>query len=112
MTTTPIAGAVDVLVDAPIWSCTFRRRRERLSEQEQRQVDELSTPIRQRRARILGVVRQELLLGIRDAEAFDWLRLALRAFPDLALAVDISRKPRARATSAAPPGWRDRRWTS
>ncbi len=35
------------------------------------------------RAHLLGVIRQELLSGIRDAAQFEELRARLRAFPDL-----------------------------
>lgn len=35
------------------------------------------------RAELLGVIRQELLSGIRDSTQFEKLRGRLRAFPDL-----------------------------
>jgi hypothetical protein len=42
----------------------------------------LSELIREGRARIIGLVRQELLSGIRTTEQYESLRLHLRSFPD------------------------------
>jgi len=44
---------------------------------------ELTELIREMRAELLGVIRQELLSGIREAAQFEKLRGRLRAFPDL-----------------------------
>ena len=43
---------------------------------------ELSQLIREGWARIIGLVRQELLSGIRTTEQYESLRLRLRSFPD------------------------------
>jgi hypothetical protein len=48
-------------------------------------VDELMALVREGRAAILGLVRQELLSGVRVSEQFEALRERLRAFPDVAL---------------------------
>jgi predicted nucleic acid-binding protein len=71
-----------VLVDTPIWSLAFRRKPEKLSLQETRTVATLAWLIGEKRARIIGPVRQELLTGLRDSHAFQRLREILRAFPD------------------------------
>jgi len=45
----------------------------------------LSEIIREGRARIIGLVRQELLSGIKTAEQYETLRLYLRSFRDEAV---------------------------
>jgi predicted nucleic acid-binding protein len=45
-------------------------------------VREISELINEGRARILAVVRQELLSGIKTTEQFEKLRITLRSFPD------------------------------
>lgn len=45
-------------------------------------VAELSQLIREGRTRLIGLVRQELLSGIRDSGQYEKLRNSLRAFPD------------------------------
>ena len=77
-----------VLVDTPIWSFAFRRPADRLSAEERRHVEEWTELVQQRRAILLGPVRQEVLSGIRDGRAFERLRVALRAFPDEGLSVE------------------------
>jgi len=76
---------MNVLVDTPVWSLALRRKPEQLSGQEQRQTHALAELIRDGRAQIMGVIRQELLSGIREAERFEKLREHLRAFPEPAL---------------------------
>ncbi len=70
-----------VLVDTPIWSQVFRRQL--------RIVDpwtvELDALIKDRRAFLIGPVRQELLSGIREPAQFAALRERLRPFQDLAI---------------------------
>lgn len=74
-----------VLVDTPIWSLALRRRPADLNSQEQIQTRALAELIREGRAQMVGVIRQELLSGIREAERFAKLRDYLRAFeePDM-----------------------------
>jgi predicted nucleic acid-binding protein len=43
---------------------------------------ELSELVREGRARLIGLVRQELLSGIKTTEHFEKPRLHLRSFPD------------------------------
>jgi predicted nucleic acid-binding protein len=73
---------VNVLVDTSVWSLALRRRNHDLSAAERSAVEELTQLIREGRARIIGLIRQELLSGIKTAAQFEKLRAALRAFPD------------------------------
>lgn len=73
------------LVDTSIWSMALRRSRQRLAPTESRHVTLLEELILEGRARLLGVVRQELLSGVRHPEQFARLREHLRAFPDVVL---------------------------
>jgi predicted nucleic acid-binding protein len=73
---------MNVLVDTSVWSLALRRKRENLDDNERRLVMELSELIREGRAKLVGLVRQELLSGIKSIEQYEKLRLYLRAFPD------------------------------
>lgn len=73
---------MNVMVDTSVWSLALRRKSESLNTNERFLVTELSEVIREGRARVIGVVRQELLSGIRTAEQYEKLRVYLRAFPD------------------------------
>jgi predicted nucleic acid-binding protein len=73
---------MNVLVDTSVWSLALRRKPEDLTAPERLIVDELADLTREGRARVIGLVRQELLSGIRTAAQYEKLRLALRAFPD------------------------------
>lgn len=68
-----------VVVDTSIWSLAFRRRTSSPSPQSLL----LAEVIRDGRAVLLGVVRQELLSGIKHLEQFDRLLSQLKAFPDV-----------------------------
>jgi len=59
-----------VLVDTPIWSLALRRSPTNLNSGEQKLTTALAELIREGRAQIVGVIRQELLSGIRDQERF------------------------------------------
>lgn len=75
-----------VLVDTPIWSLAFRRkRRQALAPNEQEQLQSLEQILSQGRVRLLGAIRQELLSGIRSSQEFARLREHLRSFPDVEL---------------------------
>lgn len=67
-----------VLVDTSVWSLALRRRTQRANAA----VDELRSLIDEGRVAMLGVVRQELLSGIRTHESFEQLRVHLRPFAD------------------------------
>lgn len=73
---------MNVLIDTSIWSLALRRKPEKLSPAEHNYVGELNELIAEGRARLIGLVRQELLSGIKSPAQFDTLRGVLRAFPD------------------------------
>jgi predicted nucleic acid-binding protein len=76
-----------VLVDTPVWSLALRRKPGDLSAREQALTQSLAELIRDGRAQLMGVVRQELLSGIREEERFRRLRDYLRAFDEPGLEV-------------------------
>ena len=71
-----------VLVDTSVWSLALRRKSEALNAGERLIVAELSELIGESRAAILGLVRQELLSGVKTAEQYEKLRAHLHAFDD------------------------------
>ena len=73
---------MNLLVDTPVWSLALRRKQADLSPREERVTQALAEVIRDGRAQLVGVVRQELLSGIREEERFRELRDYLRAFDD------------------------------
>jgi predicted nucleic acid-binding protein len=73
---------MNVLIDTSVWSLALRRKSESLSTNERFLVAELAELIREGRARMIGLVRQELLSGIKATEQYEKLRLHLRSFPD------------------------------
>jgi predicted nucleic acid-binding protein len=73
---------MNVLVDTSVWSLALRRKTESLNTTEKFLVAELSELIREGRARLIGLVRQELLSGIKTTEHYEKLRLHLHSFPD------------------------------
>ncbi len=74
---------MNVLVDTSVWSLALRRKARDLNASEKSTVAELSELIREGRARIIGLIRQELLSGIKSPSQYEKLRATLRAFPDL-----------------------------
>jgi len=79
---------VNVLVDTTVWSLALRRKGGALGEDERAIVEELAELIREGRAKLIGIVRQELLSGIKLRTQFEQLRARLRAFPDEALTIE------------------------
>ena len=75
---------MSVLVDTPVWSLALRRRAQQLNAAERRQVDEWRALVAEGRVRLTGIIRQEVLSGIRDTRDFERLRERLDAFEDLA----------------------------
>jgi hypothetical protein len=73
---------MNALVDTSVWSLALRRKAKNMTAAEQSVVDELADLTREGRARIIGLIRQELLSGIKTAAQYEKLRVALRAFPD------------------------------
>ena len=73
---------MNTLIDTSIWSLGLRRRVQDLNPAEKILVGELTELVKEGRARMLGVIRQELLSGIKTNEQFEKLRTTLRSFPD------------------------------
>ncbi len=73
---------MNVLVDTSIWSLALRRKAQDLNPAERAAVAELTLLIQEGRARIIGLVRQELLSGIKATSQYEKLRSVLRSFPD------------------------------
>jgi len=73
---------VNVLVDTSIWSLALRRKPHDLNPVERAAVAELTSLIQEGRARIIGLIRQELLSGIKTSSQYEKLRAVLRSFPD------------------------------
>ena len=71
-----------VLVDSSIWSLALRRKARDLNSREQLLVRELTGLVSDGRAGIIGLIRQELLSGIKTQAHFEELRKTLSAFPD------------------------------
>ena len=69
-----------VLVDTCIWSEALRKK-----QGQPVVVAQLSTLIQDDRAILLGLVRQELLSGIRNKRVFDRIERQLNPFPDIPL---------------------------
>lgn len=71
---------MNVLVDTSVWSLALRRRG--LASEE---ALELSLLIEEGRAEIIGLIRQEILSGIRDHKQFELLKSRIGVFPDIFL---------------------------
>jgi|SRR5215831_3338145 len=73
---------MNVLIDTSVFSLALRRKNESLSTNERLLVAELSELIREGRVRMIGLIRQELLSGIKATEQYEKLRVHLLSFPD------------------------------
>src|SRR5215831_2414208 len=73
---------MNALVDTSVWSLALRRKPADLTSAERSVVSELGDLTSEGRARIIGLIRQELLSGIKSAAQYEKLRTALLAFPD------------------------------
>jgi hypothetical protein len=73
---------LNVLVDTSVWSLALRRKAQDLSAVEKTAVAELANLIQEGRARLIGLIRQELLSGLKIAGQYEKLRADLRSFPD------------------------------
>ena len=67
-----------VLVDTCIWSLALRGKTPRNREV----TNELTSLIKENRAKIIGLIRQEVLSGYSDFARYEKLRNKLRAFPN------------------------------
>lgn len=70
-----------VLVDTSVWSLAFRHKQ--LQAPEKQIVERLKTLILDGNAYMIGLIRQELLSGIKHAVQYARLREKLKAFDDL-----------------------------
>lgn len=68
-----------IIVDTSVWSLFLRRRQENDS----RSLDFLRQSIKDQRVQMLGIIRQELLSGVRSENQFRKLSRILESFPDL-----------------------------
>jgi predicted nucleic acid-binding protein len=73
---------VSILVDTSVWSLALRRTPRNLSAPEKAIVAELAALIDEGGAKIIGLVRQELLSGVKSSDQFGKLRETLAGFPD------------------------------
>jgi predicted nucleic acid-binding protein len=71
-----------VVVDTSVWSLALRRRAGALSRAERAIVLHWADLVRDGRAVLIGIVRQEVLTGIREEARFERLRDHLRGFDD------------------------------
>jgi len=76
---------LNALVDTSVWSLSLRRRPGDLNHVERSTVGELTELIAEGRVRLIGLIRQEVLSGIRNPSQFEKLRAFLRPFPDVAI---------------------------
>jgi predicted nucleic acid-binding protein len=73
---------VNTVVDTSVWSLALRRKVQDLNAAEKTTVAELTELIKEGRARMIGLIRQELLSGIKTSLQYEKLRVTLRSFPD------------------------------
>lgn len=76
-----------VLIDTGPLSIWFRRSAKRLNSAELRVRSEVTRLIDEFDVPLLGLVRQELLSGIRDRAVFEEIAEALRSTPDIPLEI-------------------------
>lgn len=73
-----------VIVDTDVWSEAFRKKGRK-----SKYVDELFNLINEGRIQMIGVIRMEILCGIRDETMFRLLSRKLEAFPDKILNSEV-----------------------
>ena len=76
------------LIDTCVWSLALRRTKTDLNPGQLQTIKALDEMIVEGRARLLGVVRQELLSGIRHKAQFDRVAATLRSFEDVELSIE------------------------
>jgi predicted nucleic acid-binding protein len=98
-----------ILVDTTVWSIALRRDSTSLNAHQRSMKEELAALIREKRALLMGPVRQELLSGIRERAQFIRIRDHLRAFDDVVVtasdheqAAFVSNRCRARGIVGDP----------
>jgi predicted nucleic acid-binding protein len=70
------------IVDTTVWSLAYRRQARALSGADADALDAFRELLNEGRCVLLGLVRQEILQGIRDPGQFDLVRADLDEFPD------------------------------
>jgi predicted nucleic acid-binding protein len=74
---------VKLLVDTSVWSLALRRKdAASLSSDEQKLKSELTQAIQDGRVAMIGLIRQELLSGIKEQAQFEKVKSALAPFVD------------------------------
>jgi predicted nucleic acid-binding protein len=76
---------MNVLVDTSIWSLVLCRKPGHLNPTEKRIIAEWRQLVREGRVCLIGIIRQELLSGIRKRAQFESLRDHLSSFGDIAV---------------------------
>jgi len=76
---------MNVIVDTSVWSLALRRNKSNIENSTVKLFKDLIT---EGKVILLGVIRQEVLSGIRHQEQFIKLRDYLRAFPDLEITTE------------------------
>jgi predicted nucleic acid-binding protein len=76
---------MSVLIDTSIWSLALRRKTAQLNRAERQQVEEWKVLVSDGRVRLAGIIRQEVLSGIREARDFERLRERLAPFDDISV---------------------------
>jgi len=71
-----------VLVDTPIWSLAFRRKRDTINTE---RINNLIELIHDERVAIIGPIRQEVLSGISNKNKFYEIRDKMSVFSDYAI---------------------------
>ena len=70
---------MSIIVDTSVWSLFLRRGKPADS----RSLSILRIAIREGKAQMLGIIRQELLSGIRDGKQYTMISDLLSSFPDI-----------------------------
>lgn len=76
---------MNVIVDTCVWSAALRHT---TKPEAQESANELRELINERRAVLLGPIRQEILSGLREQEPFEELQEHLQAFDDFPITSD------------------------
>ena len=74
-----------IIVDTSVWSLVLRRRKTKLSDSEEKIVNELIELVKESRVVLIGPIRQEILSGIVSKVQFQQLKKKLQAFDDFVI---------------------------
>lgn len=84
----PPVHSGQVLIDTSVWSLVLRRKPANLNPAEVAMAEAVFRLISSGQARMIGVVRQELLSGLREQTEFERLRTYLRSFEEPRLEIE------------------------